>query len=445
MKMKILLISANFEHRHDLKTKLMAKFIINPSLVLPQIAATIPKRHSVCLIDDAYEDIDYDGNYDLIGISTATPSAPRAYEIADKFRENGKKVIMGGIHPSVLPLEAKEHADSVVIGEAEANFTQLLNDFEKGKLRDFYVGWEMDGKKIPMARRDLRKIKPIMEAVQTSRGCPFGCEFCTITNFQGSTYRPRPLNELIEEIKGIERKFLIFIHDASLTIDMNFAREFFKKMKKLKKNFICYGNAPMLMDEKFLKLSKEAGCIGWLTGFESISQSCLKEAGKEYNSVDYEKLVKKVKKYGMSIIGSFIFGFDNDSPDVFEKTLEKVYDWNIDAAEFNILTPFPGTPLFDKLRREGRILTKDWSKYNLHDVVFMPRQMTPKELFYGVKKISKEFYSMPKFLARIFSIRTCLSKFLFLSGINLAMRLFHKSYTHPCKEAIENKKLEALV
>lgn len=437
--MKILLISANFEHKHCLKNKILAKFLINPSLVLPQIAASIPKKHEVVLIDDAYQKIDYDNDYDLIGISTATPSAPRAYEIADEFRQEGKKVILGGIHPSLLPLEAKEHADSVVIGEAELTMKRLLKDFERGKLKNFYIGNGIEGKDIPPPRRELLKIKPLFAAVQTSRGCPYACNFCTLTRFQGKRYRHRPIKNLIEEIKRIDRKFLIFIHDASLTIDASYAKKFFREMKKLNKKFICYGNAPILArDDELLKLSKEAGCVCWLTGFESVSQASLNEAGKNYRSIDYYKMVRKIKKYGMGVVASFIFGFDKDTPDIFDLTLDAVYDWGLDAAEFNILTPFPSTPLFEKLDMEGRILTKDWEKYNLHDVVFIPKNMTPKELFYGVKRISNKFYSIKNFLKRSLSIKNFS---IVIAGINLAMRLFHKEYKKPCKEAMQFEKI----
>ncbi|MEA2054100.1 MAG: radical SAM protein [Candidatus Thermoplasmatota archaeon] len=431
MKKKILLVNANFVHNHSVFTKLLIKTIVNPSLVLPYVAASIPTdRYSIRLVDDAYQDVDFNEECDLVGISTATPSAPRAYYIADEFRRVGKTVVIGGLHPSALPEEAAEHADAVVIGEAELSLPQLLKDFENNSLKKFYNNSKnkIGSKKIPLPRRDLNGMNPLLAGIQTSRGCPYNCEFCMLASINGTAYRPIPTDNVIKDIQRIPRKFLIMIHDSSLTIDPDYTKVLFKQMQSLNKRFMCYGSAPVLAkNEEIIKLSKRAGCVYWSIGFESISQNSLDEVNKGYNVEMYASVIKKIKKYGIGVFGSFVFGFDNDTPDIFDNTIETVQSWGIDAAEFNILTPFPGTKIYHRFEREGRILTKDWSKYDLQHVVFQPKQVSPEELFDGVRNVSKTFYSIPNILGREFSVRIQnIPKFLYTVGLNTGMRIFHR-------------------
>lgn len=428
---KILLINANFVHNHSLLTRFMIKTIVNPSLVLPYVAASIPTdKYDIKTINDSYKNINYEEDCDLVGISTATPSAPRAYEIADEFRKRGKKVVLGGIHPTVLPNEALKHADAVVVGEAEKNFPKLLNDYEKNQLKKIYYSKEkICPENIPLPDRRVEEIYPLIAGVQTSRGCPYNCKFCTLARVNGANYRAIPIKKVIEDIKTIPRKFLIMIHDSSLTISTEYVKKLFKEMMPLKKKFMCYGSIPVLIEnEEIIELSKKAGCIYWALGFETITQKSLNDAGKNYKVEQYEYIVKKIKQNGMGIFGSFVFGFDHDTPDVFETTLQKVQSWGIDAAEFNILIPFPGTEIYHTFEKQGRILHKDWSKYDLQHIVFQPKNMTPEELYNGVRSISKRFYSVDNVLKREASAGVFnLSKFLYTIALNSGMRLFHQS------------------
>lgn len=434
--MKILLINANKDHKHNFKSHLLYKINSTPILVLQQIAAITPEKHSVKLIDDYHDPPNYDADVDIVGISTVTPSASRAYEIADEFRKRGKTVVLGGHHPSAVPKEAKPHADSIVIGEAENTWPHLLKDFEKGKLKPYYKSESpVDPSIIPEPRRDLLRVKSLFSPVVTSRGCPYYCSFCAIAHLYGRKYRPRPVEDIIREIEKIPRRFIVFVHDSSLTIDREYAKAFLKAMIPLKKKFITWGSAPILQnDDELLKLSRKAGCMVWGIGFESISQKSLrKDAEKKYAVESYQTLVKKIHKYGMNVHGAFVFGFDNDTVDIFDKTLEAVYELDIDSMEFSILTPFPITRLFHKLEKEKRILTYDWNKYDLHHVVFQPANMTPEELFNGVEKISKKFYSPQKTLLRItsniFKRKQLLTVFATWS-INFQMSRFHVEYSY---------------
>jgi len=432
--MKILIINANKDHRHNFLTKIAYKINSGPILVLQQLAAATPRNHDVKLIDDRYDTTNYDADVDLVGISILTPSAPRAYNIADEFRKRGKTVVLGGYHPSALPKEAKQHADSVVIGEAESTWTQLLKDFENRNLESFYnTDLPVDPAAIPEPRNELLRIRPFISPVLTSRGCPYHCSFCSLSHLYGSDYRPRPIKNIIQEIERIDRRFLYLCIDASLTIDIDYSKALFRAMIPLKKKFIAYGSAPpLLKDDDLLKLSKEAGCINWSIGFETICQKSLtKDANKAYNVKDYADIVKKIHEYDMNVFGTFVFGFDHDTPDIFDNTLNAVYDLGLDSAEFDILTPFPITRLFHQLEKEGRILTYDWTKYDFHHVVFKPKNMTPKELFDGTAKVAKDFSSPIKSIQRIMDVAIntkALSNILAAISFNFLYVRFHREY-----------------
>ncbi|MCD6473825.1 MAG: B12-binding domain-containing radical SAM protein [Thermoplasmata archaeon] len=431
--MRILLVFPKIEHGvttyRDRGTP-FAKLFGNPSLSLPQVAACTPPGHEIRILNENFEDIDFSEHWDLVGINVLTMTAPHVYKLSEKFREYGMKVVLGGYHPTALPEEAKQHADSVVIGEAEEVWPQVVHDAEKGKLKPFYYGSHADPAKIPPPRRDLVKYPPLTEGIQASRGCPNACEFCATSVFLGRKVRTRPIEHVIEEMKSIPNKVLIF-RDASMTLNVKYSMQLFKAMKPLKKKFIANANINIISrNEKFLRLAKEAGAISFFVGFESINPASLKEAHKITNKAEgYEKAIKVVKKYDIGIVGGFIFGFDNDTPEIFDATRDAVLSWEIDSAEFNILTPYPGTPLYDRLDKEGRILTKDWSKYTQAHVVYMPKQMTPKELFEGTRKVIKSFYSMPEVIKRIYRSMK-MDKFapysLSLPTINIAMRRYYK-------------------
>jgi len=431
--MKILLIFPKIEHgvtTYRDRGTVFARLFGNPSLSLPQVAACTPPGHEIRILNENFEDIDFNEKWDLVGINSLTMTAPHAYEIADRFRELGVKVVLGGYHPTAMPEEAKMHADSVVIGEAEEPWPQVVKDAEKGKLKEFYYGSHVDPAKIPSPRLDLVKYPPMTANVQASRGCPNACEFCSTTVFLGRKVRTRPIETVIKEIEQIPNKVIIF-RDASMTLNTPYSIKLFKAMKPLKKKFIANANINIISkNEKFLKAAKEAGCISFFVGFESINPESLKEAHKISNKAEgYVNAIKVVKKYDIGIVGGFIFGFDHDTPEIFDTTRDAVLSWEIDSAEFNILTPYPGTPLYDRLDKEGRILTKDWSRYTQAHVVYMPKQMTPKELLEGTKKVIKSFYSPPEMLKRIYrSIIT--AKFapysLSLPTINLAMHRYYK-------------------
>ncbi|MBD3227552.1 MAG: radical SAM protein, partial [Candidatus Lokiarchaeota archaeon] len=404
-----------------------------PIITLPHLAAITPKKYEVSIVNENYEDIDFDADVDLVGITCYTMTAPRVYEIADEFRKRGKKVVLGGYHPTAMPDEAIQHADSIIFGMAEANWPRLLKDYEKGKLKKYYErDSSFDIAAVPPLRRDLIKHNPLLGALQTTKGCTNKCEFCAISSFCGSWLKQRPLKDVVNEMKKMPNKLFV-IHDPHLTINPKYARELFKEMirQKVRKSWVANGTTNVLgkVDEEFLRLARKAGCVEWFVGFESVSQNALDNIKKTHNKVeDFKKMIKRVHKHGMTIQGGIIFGFDEDDTSIFDITLEKMNELEMDVVEINILTPYPGTPLYIKLEKEGRILTKDWSRYNQVDVVFQPKQMSVEELKEGARKVAKEFYSWPNLIKRNLKIFTTVKKFggVIPAGTNYSFRRYYQ-------------------
>lgn len=381
---------------------LLTSFSILPTLYARQLAAVTPEKHNVHVLNERYENINYEGNYGIVNINFTTSTAPRAYEIADKFREHKTTVVLSGMHASACPKEAKKHADSVLLGRGEVNWLELLKDYEKNKLKPIYDPLNYpNSTKIPSTEITLPGIV-LTGAIEATRGCPYCCKFCPESNIPGgSKYFKRPIEEVISEIKKLPQKTFMF-YDNSLTIDSKYTKELFREMKKLRKRFFCNGNVDVLAeDAELVKLSKEAGCVAWLVGFESINQKTLEQMGKKTNKIkNYKKAVLNIHKNKMAIIGEFMFGFDTDTSDVFKDTLRRINELGIDAADFTIVTPFPATPLFEQLKKEKRLLTEDWKNYNLRSVVFQPRNMSVDELRKGLIKMYKEFFSTDAMVAR---------------------------------------------
>jgi radical SAM superfamily enzyme YgiQ (UPF0313 family) len=414
--MNILLVFPRIEHgatTYSDKGSWSSILFGYPIITLPHLAGITPRQHTVKIVNENYEDIDFDEPTDLVGITSYTMTAPRVYEIADEFRRRGKKVVLGGYHPTAMPQEAIQHADSVVLGEAELTWPELIHDVEKGVLKQFYgPNPDFDMAEIPPIRRDLIRQNPMIGAVQSTRGCPNQCEFCAIASFCN------------HEVKH---------HDPSLTVNPSYSRELFKELikQKVHKGWVSNGNSNVLgkIDDEFLDLAKKSGCVEWFVGFESVSQEALNGIKKTVNKVeDFKKTIKRLHKHGMAVQGGIIFGFDQDTSEIFDLTLEKMNDWELDAVEINILTPFPGTPLYDRLEREGRIISKDWKRYNQVDVVFKPKHMTEKELFEGARKVAKQYYSMPNVIMRALRTFTIVRNLpaVLPAGTNYTFRRYYK-------------------
>lgn len=372
-------------------------------LNLMMIASITPRDINVEILDENIDTIDYDSPVDLVGIGTNTSEINRAYEICDEFRKRGIAVVIGGIHASALPDEAGEHADSVVIGEAEGLWEKVINDFRKGTLAKFYKHETFpDISRLPLPDRAVLKNKRYLtrNVFQLSRGCPFRCVFCSVTEFFGNTFRVRNEDQVIEEIERMDGKFLIFVDD-NIFGDPGYAARLLEKMIPLKKKWVSQCTLHLADNSRLLNLATKSGCMGMLIGLESISRDSLRASGKPINFNKYKAMIERIMDSGIGIDGSFIFGFDNEDTSIFERTLEFIVKIKLPAATFSILTPYPGTKLKEKLEEEGRIIDRNWEHYNGTHSVFKPAKMTPDQLEEGRTWIKQEFYSYMNIFKRV--------------------------------------------
>jgi radical SAM superfamily enzyme YgiQ (UPF0313 family) len=365
-----------------------------PSLSTTLLTALTPHEHEVSIHDESIAPLNFDEECDLVAITAMTPLAPRGYEIADAYRRRGVRVVMGGMHSTWLPEEAINHCDAVVIGEADEIWAEVVRDAARGRLKRFYQQKaRTDLSQVPLPRRELLPPKGYFfeNTIQTTRGCPFDCEFCSVTAIYGGTYRTRPIAEVEREIQSLRRApAYIFFVDDNIVGDMRYARELFTMLSHYRLRWVSQGPISIAQNEKLVRLMAQAGCHGMFIGFESLSPENLKLMGKKTNKVErYEAGIKRFHDHGIGVHASFVFGYDYDDPTVFEKFISFANRNKIDGAFLPVLTPFPGTRIHQRLKKEGRILTEDWSRYDMATVVFQPKGMTVEELQEGFWWVNK--------------------------------------------------------
>ncbi|MEK6790223.1 MAG: radical SAM protein [Deltaproteobacteria bacterium] len=392
-------------------------------LNLPTIAALTPKEWDVEIVDARVKDIAYDAKPDLVGITGFTAEIPSAYEIADNWRRRGVKVIMGGVHVSALPDEALLHADSVVIGEAELVWAKALEDFKNGRLEQRYRAENLcELKDMVIPRRELldRRMYPTgFNTMQATRGCPFNCDYCAVTAFFGADFRTRPIPEVLDEIKRFDTKEFFFMDD-NIVGRPRYAKELFKALIPMKVSWGSQASITLAKDAELLDLYARSGGQYAFIGLESLSQKNLDKMHKGWNSAkDYKEAIRKIHDAGINVIGSFVFGLDEDDKTVFQDTLDFVMEAGIDAAQYHILTPLPGTVTYGVLDKEGRIIDRDWGKYHTGEVVFQPRHMSVDELQRGYYWIFRNTYTFGSILKRSFRSRKGIIKRL---AANLSYR-----------------------
>jgi len=403
--LKIRLIDPAYDDPFVSHTQKVIKNIWFARLTLTTLAALTPPDIDVRITDENLEPIDFEEDVDLVGVTGMVLHAPRAYEIADRFRQRGVPVVMGGPHASSCPIEAKEHVDAVVIGEAENIWRGLIEDLKNGCLKPFYKADAFCSMKgFPPPRLDLLRKEAYMtvNCVQTTRGCPYQCDFCHVTHFFGKTYRCRPVEEVVEEVKGLKGEFVVFIDD-NIAGNRVYAKELFTRLKPLGKKWASQASMTLTRDPELLKLAAESGCVSLFLGIESLSSENLKEVNKGFNQVpQYEEAIRALHDHDIMIVAGLIFGLDHDDEGVFERTLRFCERNRIELPSFFILTPLPGTPLFQRMESQGRLLHKDWAKYNGATVVFKPRLMTEETLQRGFNWLCKEGYSWRSIFRRVF-------------------------------------------
>jgi len=377
-------------------------------LALPTLAALTPSDVEVKIIDENVEPINFDEEVDLVGISFSVSSVLRAYDIADKFKKRKVPVILGGIYASMLPNEAILHADSIVIGEAENIWPKVVADWSLKKLEKFYVCKEevkLSGSIIPrwdLLKTDLYNYFPI----QTTRGCPFDCDFCSVTWFFGGKYRHKSIEIVTEEIKflkRIDKNKLIFFVDDNIVADFEYSKKLFKNLIPLNIKWFSQAPVSVAKDDELLKLMHESGCRELFIGFESLSQDSIDKIGKgRINKVEeYKKIIEKIHSYGISVFGSFMLGCEHDEEAIFKQTVKFINENNMPFSLINILVPPPGTRLFQKLEKEGRILHKNWDKYTGEYVCFEPSRMSKETLQKGYCWVLNQIYNYDILYKRI--------------------------------------------
>ena len=380
-----------------------------PNLSLPLIASLTPPEVRISFTDDLITPIDPGKDLrdvDLVGITVLSTTAMRTYQIADAYRKKGIKVVLGGIHPTAVPDEAIEHADAVVIGEAEQSWPQLVKDFQRGDLKAFYRQNRLtDLSALPEPRRDIHGPKGYfpLDVIQATRGCPYRCEFCSVRMFFGDTFRLRPLKDVISEVQGTRHKLIMF-NDDNIIGHPRYSRELLQALIPLKKKWIGQASMAGLRDEKTIRLMARSGCIGLLIGFESIIEKNIASIGKFQNRPSrYMEVINSLHRNGIAIWASFIFGFDNDDPTVFERTVEFAIKAKIISAVFAMLTPYPGTEFYNRMKAEERLTDERWwLKEDQQERAphFEPMRMSRRQLREGWKWAWREFYALGSIIRR---------------------------------------------
>lgn len=402
MKKNILLITPENKEINDFRKNQFNNFI---QITMPYLAAFIDEeRYTITLIDEYNQRIPYDRKFDLVAITVNTSNAVHCYKISDMYREKGSKVVMGGPHTTLMTDEAIIHSDFIIIGEAELTWPRFLDDFYNGCAHNVYTCDEVPTLSgIPAPRRDLIHRRAFTRgAVIASRGCPYRCSYCNLKQIYHDSYRTRPVDEAIADIMKIKSKYFVF-WDDNFFGDINYAKTLMKKLKPLNKKWAAQVTLDRCTDEELLRLARESGCVYFFVGIESFSEESLLSVNKGINNVKkYETLIKLIHKHGISVQAGIIFGFDADKKDVFKLTLDACNSLGIDGVTVSILTPLPGTPIYQQYKDEGRLISKDWTYYNGKTrVAYTPRNMTSEELFEGYMWFRREFYSIKSIIKRL--------------------------------------------
>ena len=374
------------------------------------LAGLTPKEVDVRFYDDRMELIPFDEATDLVAISVETYTAKRAYQIASEYRKRGVPVVMGGFHASLCPDEVARHAETVVVGEAEVLWPRVIDDARHGRLEKFYRQLERPSLANLKPDRTIFRGKRYLPIglVEAGRGCHFKCEFCAVQTVFGSSQTRRPADGILAELAALKReKKLFFFVDDNITSNLAAAKEFFRALIPLGIRWVSQSSINAAHDDEFLDLLVRSGCQGVLIGFESLNPANLRDMNKTFNTArgGFERALSNLRRHRIRVYGTFIFGYDGDTPESFSPTVEFAQEHALYIAAFNHLTPFPGTPLYQRLEKENRLLYEAWwldDRYSYNRIPFQPRGMTPEALRHACLSARRTFYSRPSILRRSF-------------------------------------------
>jgi radical SAM superfamily enzyme YgiQ (UPF0313 family) len=398
-------------------------------LTLATLAALVPNdlHASIAIIDEGVQrPVVPAAGYDIVGISCVTSSSPRAYELAKAFRSLGSVVVLGGAHPTLNPGEASGQADAVVIGPAFGAWPAVVRTIaSKEKLRKIYKGEFPDGRPIPLPARHLLANRGYLgiPTVIATQGCVNRCRFCSIHHLWNGAAYSRPLGDVIDEIAGFGSKSVLFL-DPNIIADRSYALELFTALACRKVSWAGLATCDMAFDGELLDAAARSGCIGVLTGFESLSQASLDACGKGRNRVArFGEAVRIFHSHRIRVLGCFVLGFDEDTPETLRNSAELADDLNVDVSRFAVLTPFPGTQLFTSLKAQGRILTENWLLYDTEHVVFQPARMDAAALQETLYRTWRQSYSLRRIARRV---RPFAGRGLLCAAVNLGFAAYRR-------------------
>ena len=397
------------------------------SLALGVLAGLTPPDWEIKILQEPTDEIDYGIKVDLVGITTVTHTVKRGYEIADEFRKRGVRVIMGGIHATVLFNEALNHCDSVCIGEAEPVWNEIIGDAARGKLKKIYKSnspFDLAGYTFP--RRDLMA-KPRSSVfnpgifIEASRGCQYNCDFCSVSIIHGRKIRYRPVDNLTREMEcaGGDRFFFV---DNNIVANPQRAKELFRALIPLKIRWTGQATISIAKDPELLRLAVDSGCRGLLIGIESVVEDGLDKYSKNPgNFLDLQKALKTLKEHGIRVLAHMVFGNDYETAHTMSESLKRLLELDAASASIGIIIPYPGTKIAHDLENERRILTKDWNYYDIHGLVFQPANFTREDFLQEVEKIRKRYFSFRAILSRTIKYRD-----FEVMGLNIGMKAHNK-------------------
>jgi radical SAM superfamily enzyme YgiQ (UPF0313 family) len=403
----ILLITPENPEIHRVRRRQFNNFT---QLTMPYLAGFIDEtRYRIELVDEYNQTIPYERPVDLVAITVNTPNAPHCYRMSARFRAGGARVVMGGPHATLRPEEVAQHCDHLMVGEAEETWPQFLDEFHRGRARSRYICDRTPSlQHLPIPRRDLIRHRHFTKgAVFATRGCPYNCSYCNLKQIYRPGFRTRPVHEVMADIESMANRYFVF-WDDNFFGDVDYAARLMTALKPLRRRWAAQVSIDRCTDDRLLQLAREAGCVYLFIGLESFSVEGLASVNKGFNQVArYAETIRRIHRHGICVQAGVIFGFDTDTPEVFDHALQACESLGIDGVTASVLTPLPGTRLYDEMQREGRLATDDWACFNGKTrVAFQPKQMSAGELFAGYLWFRRQFYSFGSMFRRMSVSRT---------------------------------------